>query len=109
MSVLSSARGRIEWIELDWDNITPSEIPAGTPIGADGQIHNDGSAKGLLIRTANEPWSGKVEIITAGYVDKVEAESLSGLTLSNEALCALHDIHCAGTAGKMVSMVAVAG
>ncbi len=109
MSVLSSAKGKVERVTLDWANITPTEVQAGTPIGADGQIHNDGSAKGLLMRTVNEPWDGTAEIITAGYVDKVEAQELSGLTLTNEAQCAMHDIHFAGVAGKVDSMVAVAG
>ena len=108
-SILEKAKGKIEWVTLDWENITPNEIPAGTPIGADGRIRNDGQAKGLLMRTANEPWSGAVEIITAGYVDLTEAETVSGVELTNEAKCALHDIHFSGASGKMVSMVAVAG
>ena len=109
MSVLSKAKGKIERITVDWAHIDASEVQAGTPFGADGQIHNDGDARGLLMSTINEPWSGTAEIITAGYVDKVEAETLSGIELTNEAQCAMHDIHFSGTGGKVDSMVAVAG
>ena len=109
MSILSKAKGKIERITVDWDNIEDTEVQAGTPFGADGQIHNDGEARGLLMGTINAPWSGTAEIITAGYVDKLEAETLSGVELTNEAQCALHDIHFSGTGGKVDSMVAVAG
>ena len=108
-STLEKAKGKVERVTLDWGNITPSELPAGTPIGADGRVHNDGSAKGLLMRTVNEPWSGTGEIITAGYVDLVEAQESYGSALTNEARCALYDIHFSGSARKMVSAVAVAG
>ena len=108
-SVLMNSKGKIETVVLDWDNIAVDEIPAGTPIGADGRIHNDGQARGLLMRTENEPWSGTADIIVAGYVDLAEAEEKSGVTLSNEAMNAMHNVIFSGNNGKVVGMVAVAG
>jgi hypothetical protein len=108
MSILNSAKGKFQRIQIDWDSIDGTAIPAGTPLGADGQIHNDGAALGILTSSVSYPWNGTGDILTAGYVDRAEAEAASGLVLSNEAQAALHDVKF-DSQGKINSMVAVAG
>lgn len=108
MSFLSKAKGKKIEIALDWANIEDDALGAGTPIGSDGQVHNDGQAVGVLMDTADRLWSGTVVVLCAGYVDKEEAETLSGITLTNEAQAALHDIKFSGE-DRIDSMVAVAG
>ena len=108
MGVLTSGKGKVQRITVDWANINADAVEAGTPFGADGKIHDDINALGILMRQITKPWDGTAEILTAGFCDKAEMESLSGLPLSNEVQSALHDIKF-GTDGVVNCMVAVAG
>lgn len=100
-SILVKSKGKVETIKLDWDNIEPDEILAGTPIGEDGQIHNDGKAKGVLVRTVSRLWDGTADILVAGDVDTLEAETIAGVAINSKAKKALHDITFSGDSRKV--------
>lgn len=77
------------WINLDWDHINADEVKAGMPIGEDGQIHNDGSAVGILLKSCDRLWNCKGEILIEGQIYEAERRKMSGIVLSNTCRKAL--------------------
>ena len=89
-------KGKTQKIRLDWKNMGTEEIFPGTPMGDDGQIHNDEKAKGITMDTLTTPWHGVADILIVGEVDEKEAERSSGIKLSAKAKKALSDITFTG-------------
>lgn len=81
-----------QWITLDWANIEGNVVEAGTPIGADGQIHNDANAIGILLKSCDRVWNHKGEIMIEGRIDEAERQELTDAALSDACRNALHTI-----------------
>lgn len=103
--------GRIETIKGKWAT-DEYRIPAGTPISANGEIANNGNAVGILVSEARlrrtyplsiapaiEVKSPKgrfdyeYRVITAGFVNKTEAEKEFGEAYTSEAKSAMKNIN----------------
>ena len=106
-----TCKGKKRYIKVNWDAIGTDTLLAGTPIGADGEIHNDNAACGIVVRDITKRYQSDALTICEGWLDKAEAAEMSGITLSNECLLTLDAITfiCEdGTASPRIS-IAVAG
>lgn len=90
MSILWENKPKYMETAVTWGDA--QEIAAGTPVDAAGAVANDETAIGILAETINRPWSGKMKVIVAGFVDIDAAEESSGLTISAAAKKAMHGI-----------------
>lgn len=80
------------WITLDWDHIAGDAVEAGMPIGADGQIHNDEAAVGILLKSCDRAWNHRAEVMIEGRIDEVERKAATGIELTKECMNALRFI-----------------
>ena len=105
--MLTKFGGKQIWVDLDWDNITTDSIAAGTPIGADGLVHNDSQAIGILLKQCDRTYLCDGEILIAGFIDETERYAVSGVKLSSECRAALNIAFKVG--GASIGNIAVAG
>lgn len=78
-------------VKLNIKNRT-APIGAGTPINANGEIANDGTAIGLLESPAYYPYRCKETIIIAGCIDEESRLKESDIILTEECKAALSNI-----------------
>lgn len=109
MSMLTNYGGKKKWIDIDWSNVDGNTIEAGMPIGADGQIHNDANAIGILVKSCDSRFTRDGEILIAGYCEEAERKTVSGVSLSSECRVALDGIALINANGSHLGNVAVAG
>ena len=79
-------------VKICWDDIGSDILLAGVPLGADGKIHNGAGAIGINTRNLTRRFQSDADIVIDGYVNKAEAEDLSGISLSDEAITAMRRI-----------------
>ena len=92
MGMLTKYSGKQRWIDIDWDHVEADYIEAGTPIGGDGQIHNDSDALGILIKAVDREYRTDGEILVHGFCDEADRLAVSGLQLTTECKIALQGI-----------------
>lgn len=93
----------LDWREIviNWEGMGDdvTEIKAGTPMDAEGNIANNGNCFGLMmgdvLRTRN-----RARVVISGPVDLDEAEANSGITLTDEAKAAMRDVWFPGKSGS---------
>lgn len=88
MSILWDNQGKVKKITVDWANIDADTVDAGTPMGNDGQVHNDAEAIGMLMNRITKPWDGTCDVLVAGFVDVAEV----AVELADAAINAMHGI-----------------
>lgn len=92
----------LDWREIviNWEGMGDdvTEIKAGTPMDAEGNIANNGNCFGLMmgdvLRTRN-----RARVVISGPVDLDDAEENSGITLTDEAKAAMRDVWFPGKSG----------
>ena len=90
---------KIKPVTIDWSSIT-LPLLAGTPIGADGTIQNDGDAIGLVIDTITvKPLFPSIYVLIAGDIDEGDIEYE---TLDDTAIAALRGIRIFDSNGAVV-------
>ncbi len=81
---------KARWIDIDWENISRDFVEAGTPIGADGMIHNDSIAIGILLKSCDRQWTPRGELMLEGCIDDAERLKVSNIKLTKSCIHALH-------------------
>ena len=94
------ASGRVD-IKICWDDVGFDIIKAGSPFGSDGRIHNDSKACGIVQGDCERRYCGIANVIIAGHVSKLEAENLSGIKLTKEAISAMNGIRFTDDGGLL--------
>lgn len=92
----------LDWREIviNWEGMGDdvTEIKAGTPMDADGNIANNSNCFGLMMGDVLRTRS-RARVVISGPVDLDEAEANSGITLSDEAKAAMRDVWFPGKSG----------
>ena len=90
---------KLKPVTINWSSIT-LPLLAGTPIGADGTIQNDGDAIGLVIDTITvRPLFDSIYVLIAGDIDEADIEYDS---LDDAAIAALGGIRIFDENGALV-------
>lgn len=92
----------LDWREIviNWEGMGDdvTEIKAGTPMDAEGNIANNGNCFGLMMGDVLRTRI-RARVVISGPVDLDEAEANSGITLTDEAKAAMRDVWFPGKSG----------
>ena len=104
MSIVKNitSEDNLDWREIviNWEGMGDdvTEIKAGTPMDAEGNIANNGNCFGLMMGDVLRTRS-RARVVISGPVDLDEAEANSGITLTDEAKAAMRDVWFPGKSG----------
>lgn len=104
MSIVKNitSEDNLDWREIviNWEGMGDdvTEIKAGTPMDADGNIANNSNCFGLMMGDVLRTRS-RARVVISGPVDLDEAEANSGITLTDEAKAAMRDVWFPGKNG----------
>lgn len=77
----------------DSEFTTKDVVKAGSPIGADGTIQNDGDAVGILLNDVEKANPNGALVKAFASINLANAQTNSGLTIASTVKTALKDIY----------------